>query len=66
MKLLSKNRYVIHRVIIIKIGMGEVNMFLMKILMEPAPERPSEKKKKHIILTLLFFRKKIWKNVKAK
>lgn len=58
MKLLSKNRYVIHRVIIIKIGMGEVNMFLMKILMESAPERPPEKKT-HINLTLLFFRKKI-------
>lgn len=41
MKLLSKNRYLKDRVMI-KIGIGEINMFLIKIGMESASEKPKD------------------------
>lgn len=41
MKLLSKNGYLKERAII-KIGIGEVNMFLMRVGMESASETPED------------------------
>lgn len=54
MKLLSKNSY-LKESIIIKIGIGEVSVFLRKILMAATP---IISRKRHVIF-IMFFRKKI-------